>query len=173
MSNLLQNIPSVNELLENPRLKVMLDKVSRNRVVATVRTLLDDLRQQVHDTATEMNMPSVAELADRIAGRLLHEEELQLRPTINATGVLLHAGLGRAPLADAALAELNAVARGYASVELQLSSGRRVPRVRIVEGLIKELTGAEAAAVVNNGAAALLVTLASLAAGREVIVSRG
>jgi L-seryl-tRNA(Ser) seleniumtransferase len=173
MSNLLQNIPSVNELLENPRLKVMLDKVSRNRVVATVRTLLDDLRQQVHDTATEMNMPTVAELADRIAGRLLHEDELQLRPTINATGVLLHSGLGRAPLAYAALAELNAVARGYASLELQLSSGRRVPRVRIVEGLIKELTGAEAVAVVNNGAAALLVTLATLSLGREVIVSRG
>ena len=96
-----------------------------------------------------------------------------LRPVINATGILLHTGLGRSPLADEAIAEMTAVARDYASVEVDLPTGRRSRRSLAVEDLLKELTGAEAAMAVNNNAGATMLTLAALAAAREVIVSRG
>jgi L-seryl-tRNA(Ser) seleniumtransferase len=171
--NLLRNIPSVNELLENPQLKALIDKVSHHAVVTRVRTFLDDLRQEVQNAAADVKLPSVAELAEKIAHRILEIEKPSLRPVINATGVLLHTGLGRAPLAEEAIAEMAAVARDYASVELDLAGGRRSQRVEAVEDLLRELTGAEAALVVNNNAGATMLALAALAAGREVIVSRG
>jgi len=163
----------VNELLESPQLKALVSKVSHNTVVARVRTFLDDLRSEVQAAAAEIKLPSVSELAEKIAQRILVGDEPSLRPVINATGVLLHTGLGRAPLADEAIAEMAAVARDYASVELDLAGGRRSHRVVAVEGLLNELTGAEAALVVNNNAGATVLALAALAAGREVIVSRG
>src|ERR1700682_3371179 len=172
-TNLLRNLPSVNELLESPQLKGLVNKVSHNVVVTRVRSFLDDLRSEVQHAAAEIKLPSVSELAEKIAQRILVGDEPSLRPVINATGVLLHTGLGRAPLAEEAIAEMAAVARDYASVELDLVGGRRSRRVVAVEGLLTELTGAEAALVVNNNAGATMLTLAALAAGREVIVSRG
>ena len=172
-TNLLRNIPSVSELLENPQLKSLVDRVSRHAVVTKVRTILDDLRQEVQSAAADVKLPSVGELAEKIAHRILESDRPSLRPAINATGVLLHTGLGRAPLAEEAIAEMTAVARDYASVEVDLASGRRSQRVEAVEGLLQELTGADAALVVNNNAGATMLALAALAAGREVIVSRG
>ncbi|MHB1033775.1 MAG: L-seryl-tRNA(Sec) selenium transferase [Pirellulales bacterium] len=171
--NPLRNIPSVSELLESPALKPLVDKVSHNAVVSGVRSFLDDLRTELQTAVAERQPPNVAELAERIARRILQGEESRLRPVINATGILLHTGLGRAPLADEAVAEMAAVARDYANVEIDLATGRRSHRVEAVEGLLKELTGAEAACVVNNNAGATMLALAALAAGREVIVSRG
>lgn len=171
--NPLRNIPSVNELLESPPLKKLVDRISHNVVVSTVRTVLDEVRNEVHTAAAERTLPSVSELAERIAQRIVEGEVPALRPVINATGILLHTGLGRAPLAEEAIEEMLAVARDYASVEMDLATGRRSRRVLAVEGLLKELTGAEAALVVNNNAAATMLTLSALAAGREVIVSRG
>ncbi|HQU42894.1 MAG: L-seryl-tRNA(Sec) selenium transferase [Planctomycetia bacterium 21-64-5] len=172
-SNLLRNLPSVNELLESPPLKGLVSRVSHNVVVSRVRSFLDDLRTEIQATAAEVKFPDVKELAQRIAERILEADKPQLRPVINATGVLLHTGLGRAPLAEEAIAEMVAVARDYASVELDLATGQRSQRVLAVEGLLTELTGAEAALVVNNNAGATMLALAALAAGREVIVSRG
>lgn len=172
-TNLLRNLPSVNELLESPPLKGLVTRVSHNVVVTRVRTFLDDLRSEIQHTAAEVKFPDVKDLAQRIAERILEAEKPRLRPVINATGVLLHTGLGRAPLAEEALAEMNAVARDYASVELDLASGQRSQRMLAVEGLLTELTGAEAALVVNNNAGATMLALAALATGREVIVSRG
>jgi L-seryl-tRNA(Ser) seleniumtransferase len=172
-SNLLRNIPSVTELLESPHLKTLVDRVSRNVVVSRVRTILDDLRTEVRSAAGEVSLPGVQELAERIAQRILHGEQPRLRPVINATGILLHTGLGRAPLAEAAIDDLVAVARDYASVEVDLETGGRSQRVLAVESLLADLTGAEAAVVVNNNAGATVLVLAALAAGREVIVSRG
>lgn len=172
-SNLFRNIPSVNELLENPQLKGLVDKVSHHAVVTRVRTFLDDLRVELQSAAADVKMPSASELAEKIARRILASDQPSLRPAINATGVLLHTGLGRAPLADEAIAELAAAARDYASVELDLASGRRSQRVEAVRDLLLELSGAEAALVVNNNAGATMLALAALAAGREVIVSRG
>ncbi len=173
MNNPLRNLPSVNELLESPVLKALVARVSHNVVVHRVRALLDDLRHEIQAARAEIRVPSVSELAERIATRVLAADEPALRPVINATGILLHTGLGRAPLAEDALAAMVDAARGYASLELDLVTGERSQRVAAVQSLWQELTGAEAVAVVNNCAAATLITLATLASGREVIVSRG
>jgi L-seryl-tRNA(Ser) seleniumtransferase len=169
----LRNIPSVNELLDSPPLRKLIDRASRNAVVTGVRQFLENLRSEVQHAAAEIDVPTPAELAERIARWIRDEESPNLRPVINATGVLLHTGLGRAPLAEAAIAAMADVARGYASLEVDLESGQRSQRGRDAERLLARLTGAEAAVVVNNNAGATLLTLAALAAGREVIVSRG
>lgn len=104
---------------------------------------------------------------------LLREASPHLRPVVNATGVVVHTNLGRAPLCREALEEIFSVARGYSNLEYRLAEGRRGSRYEHVAGLLRELTGAEEALVVNNNAAAVLITLNTLARGREVIVSRG
>ncbi len=172
-NNVLRRLPSVSELLENPTLKRLVDRVSHHVVVTRVRSVLDELRQDLQSAAAEVKLPNLGELADRIAHRILEADDVRLRPVVNATGVLLHTGLGRAPLADEALAAMAEIGRDYASLELDLTSGRRSQRVVAVEELLRELTGAEAAVVVNNCAGATMLTLAALAAGQEVIVSRG
>ncbi len=96
-----------------------------------------------------------------------------LRPLINASGVVIHTNLGRAPLADAAIARISGIARGYTNLEYDLASGARGSRTMHAEPLIQSLTGAEAAVVVNNNAAAILLVLSALASGREVLISRG
>ena len=141
--------------------------------MTTVRNVLDEVRSEVQNAASTRTLPSVPELAERIARRAMEGQRARLQPVINATGVLLGSALGRAPLADAALAEMTAIARDYASLELDLASGQPSPRVEAVAELLVELTRAEAATVLNNHAGAALAALASLAAGREVIVSRG
>ena len=168
-----KSIPSVNELLESPQLRGLVDKISHTVVVSEVRTFLDALRSEIKMAAEEMNVPAPSDLAERIAKWIISEQQPRLQPVINATGILLHTGLGRAPLAQSALDHVATVAGGYASVEVDLETGGRSQRVKAVESLLTELTGAEAAAVVNNNAGATLLTLAALAAGREVIVSRG
>lgn len=173
MPNIFRNLPSVNQLLENPRLKELVDNVNHRVVVDGVRTFLDDLRVQVSAAAEDVSIPTPQELADRIADWLETEEQPALRPVINATGVILHTGLGRAPLAPAAANAVSAIAAGYASVEVDLRDGQRGQRIRAVERLLCELTGAEAAAVVNNNAAATMLVLSAIAKNKEVIVSRG
>ncbi len=171
--NLLRNLPSVNELLESPPLRNLVGKLSHNVVVTRARGVLEELRSELRTSVGEASLPNVGDLAERIARRILEGEQPSLRPVVNATGILLHTGLGRAPLADEAIDALVAVARGYASVEVDLASGDRSQRVTAVSGLLCELTGAEAALVVNNNAGATMLTLSALCAGREVIVSRG
>ena len=96
-----------------------------------------------------------------------------LRPVINATGVVIHTNLGRAPLADAAIERMSSIARGYSNLEYDLDAGARGSRTVHAESLITSITGAEAALVVNNNAAAIMLILSGLAAGREVVISRG
>ncbi|MBX3413423.1 MAG: L-seryl-tRNA(Sec) selenium transferase [Pirellulales bacterium] len=172
-TNVLRNLPSVSELLESPPLKGLVDKVSHNVVVSRVRTVLDDLRHEVQQAAADRTLPTVSELAEKIARRIQQDETSSLRPVINATGILLHTDLGHAPLADEAIDEMAAASSEYASLELDLRSGQRSQRIVAVEGLLRDLTGAEAALVVNNNAGATMLALAALATGREVIVSRG
>ena len=169
---MLRNIPSVNELLEYPPLKSLVHTASHNVVVSGVRSFLENLRTNVQSSAAAMNIPAPGELAERIASWITAEQKLSLRPVINATGILLHTGLGRAPLAAEAIAAMSEVAGGYASLEIDLTTGERSQRVVAVERLLTKLTGAEAATVVNNNAAATLITLAAVATGKEVIVSR-
>lgn len=173
MANILRNIPSVNELLDSPPLRDLMGRVNRNVVVNNVRNFLQNLRDEAQTKAAEFHLPDPSELAQHIAQWILQEERLPLRPVINATGIILHTGLGRAPLAQEALQAIAEISSGYASLEVDLDSGERSQRVRAVERLLTQVTGAEAAAVVNNNAGATLLTLAALASGREVIVSRG
>ena len=173
MQNPLRNIPSVNELLESPPLRRLVVNVSRNVVVSGVRSFLDDLRSELQTAAADIKWPTSHDLAQRIADWIQLDDRPSLRPVINATGILLHTGLGRAPLAKEAIQAIMDVSAGYASVEVDLDTGERSQRAVAVKKLITQLTGAEDAIVVNNNAAATMLTLAALAKGREVIVSRG
>lgn len=115
-----------------------------------------------------------AETIESLAGYALAAQHRgSLRPVINATGVVIHTNLGRAPLADAAIARVAAIARGYSNLEYDLGRGTRGSRTVHAESLLTTLTGAEAAIVVNNNAAATLLIVSGLAAGREVLISRG
>ncbi|MBB76096.1 MAG: L-seryl-tRNA(Sec) selenium transferase [Planctomycetaceae bacterium] len=168
----LRNIPSVHELLESPPLQNLVERANRNVVVNGVRTFLDNLRQEMQ-TSADLPIPNPTELAERIVHWIQEDETPSLRPVVNATGILLHTGLGRAPLATEALRAVQEVSRDYASLEVDLTTGQRSQRVAAVTKLLKQLTGAEASVVVNNNAGATLLTLAALAQGKEVIVARG
>jgi L-seryl-tRNA(Ser) seleniumtransferase len=135
--------------------------------------VVDAARETIARRRDEGRPATVEELVAPLREAVARRRASSLRPVINATGVVLHTNLGRAPLAAPALTALNAVARGYSNLELDLESGRRGSRQAHVEPLLRELAGAEAALVVNNCAAAVLLALAALAAGREVVVSRG
>ncbi len=124
MGNVLRNIPSVNELLDSPPLRKLVDRASRSVVVSGVRDFLENLRGEVQSAAAEIRLPTAQELAERIAQWIVDEERPSLRPVINATGILLHTGLGRAPLPEQALAAICDIARDYASVEVDLATGQ-------------------------------------------------
>ena len=119
---------------------------------------------------TSLSQEEVLRLGESL---LAEETRPHLRTVVNATGVVVHTNLGRSPLADEALEAISAVARRYSNLEYRLSEGRRGSRYEHVVGLLRELTGAEEALVVNNNAAAVLITLNTLAKGKEVVVSRG
>jgi L-seryl-tRNA(Ser) seleniumtransferase len=153
----------------------LVDSASHNVVVDGVRSFLDRFREQVSQAtnAANIHIPAPAELAAKIADWIRTDESPKLRPVINATGILLHTGLGRAPLAEEALQAILALAGGYANVEVDLASGERGNRIDAVRKLLCELTGAASATVVNNNAAATMLTLATVAQGGEVVCSRG
>ena len=146
-TNLLRGLPSVSDLLESPSLKRIVNRVNHNVVVARVRTLLDDLKREVQTAASEMPLPSVSELAERIVRRLQQDERPRLRAVVNATGVLFHPELGPPPLAESAVEELVVAARDYASVELDLISGKRAAPSVAVQELLCEICKCEAALV--------------------------
>jgi L-seryl-tRNA(Ser) seleniumtransferase len=166
----LSALPAVETLLRHPALSRSLDRLPRLLVVEAVRQELALERVRLRRGGAT---PAPDALAERAAARADAAGEPALRRVLNATGVVLHTNLGRAPLSAAARAALEQVARGYSSLEFDLATGRRGERGAGVERWLTRLTGAEAALVVNNGAAAVLVTLSALAAGREVLVSRG
>lgn len=173
VQNPLRHLPSVNELLEHPQVKQLVERVNHNVVVTGARDILDEVRSQIRQAGEQVTVPTPQEIANRIAEWIHQAEKPRLRPVINGTGVLLHTGLGRAPLAEEALTAIHSVAAGYSSLEVDLDSGDRSQRGLSVEPLLCELTGAEAAVVVNNNAGATMLTLSALARGQEVIVSRG
>ncbi|HEX9106924.1 MAG TPA: L-seryl-tRNA(Sec) selenium transferase [Longimicrobiales bacterium] len=167
-------IPSVDRLLASPAFAPLLERAPRRRVVELLQAVQRELRARPgREGEGEAALADEAEYARRVAERLGRLEQSSLVPVINATGVVLHTNLGRAPLADAALEAIAAVAGGYAALEYDLEAGRRGSRYDHCAGLLRELTGAEAALVVNNNAAALVLALGTLALGRDALVSRG
>jgi L-seryl-tRNA(Ser) seleniumtransferase len=163
----LRALPSVDRIASDPSLS---DMSSRQLLTDLAREALDDARLSISDGG---DAPSFEELVADVRRR--HESVVRppVRRVINATGVILHTNLGRAPLADEAIGAMAAVSRGYSNLEFEMASGARGSRHTILEPLLRRLTGAEAAIAVNNNASAVLLALAALAAGREVIVSRG
>jgi len=154
----LRDLPSVDELARG---------VNDPLAVDAARTVLASARGQIN--AGE----DPGDLATRLRAELAAARAPRLRRVLNATGVIVHTNLGRAPLAAAALAQVTDAARGYSNLEYELEAGTRGSRQAHLAGLLQRLTGAESALVVNNNAAAVLLALAALAEGREVLVSRG
>lgn len=159
-------MPSVGGLLETAETKALLDANPRSIVVNAVRRAIDDARK-------EASSAEITDWAERIESRLRSATTRSLRPVFNTTGVVLHTNLGRAPLAETAIDAVRDVAEGFSNLEYDLATGRRGSRYVHCVALLRELTGAEDAIVLNNCASALVLTLSALARGREVIVSRG
>lgn len=171
---LLRRLPAVDELLLRPGLAALCKSVDRGYAVEHVREVLAQVRQElVSGELTDEVAIEPESLERRILAGVENELAPSLRPVINASGVILHTNLGRAPLAPAVIAEFQRSATQYSNLEYDLKAGARGKRDVHLSRLIERLTGAEAAIVVNNCAAAVLVTLAALARGGEVIVSRG
>ena len=168
-----RDLPSVDRLLQLDPVRALLAQHGRTLVVGEARALLEDLRGGIASgtvAAPHLEPDTLAaELAARIAVRLAP----RMRTVINLTGTVLHTNLGRALLAEPALAHVMAMMAAPNNLEYDLDSGGRGDRDSIVEELLCTVTGAEAATVVNNNAAAVLLTIAALAQGREVIISRG
>ena len=169
--NSLRTLPSIESLMGEPALEEALARLPRALVLEAAREEVQAERERMRRGAKER--PSPAEIAARAVERASASAELQLRRVLNATGIVLHTNLGRAPLADAARTAVAEVARGYSSLEIELDSGKRGHRGAGIERWLTRLTGAEAALAVNNGAGAVLLALSALAAGRAAVVSRG
>jgi L-seryl-tRNA(Ser) seleniumtransferase len=161
-----RNLPSVSALLETAGVRSLLEHAPRSVVVSAVRSTID--------VARNGSMPtSDAEWLEAITKALRIAQRASLRNVINATGVVLHTNLGRAPLADAAIQAIARTAGGYTNLEYRIDEGARGSRYDHCASLLCELTGAGGALVVNNNAAALVLVLNTLANGREVVISRG
>ena len=168
-------IPSIDRLRQRPSVGDLESRYGRDATLRALRVEAAALRAALAGSGSEIR--DAEEAAERIeagaAERLGAELAPSLTAVINATGVIVHTNLGRAPLAPAAIARVGEVARGYSNLEYDLAAGRRGSRAVHASALLARLTGAEGAVVVNNNAAAVLLVLAALAAGREVIISRG
>lgn len=172
-SESLRNIPSVSRVIDEMVQRGWESKAPRSLITHVTRNTLEECRARMRHGDEPNGAPTLGSLANEIEIRLLARMRPPLRPAINATGILLHTGLGRAPLIPDVADMVREVASGYAPVEIDIESGKRGKRSLVVREILCELTGAESATVVNNGAAALMLSLAALAKGREVIVSRG
>jgi L-seryl-tRNA(Ser) seleniumtransferase len=163
-----RTLPSVSALLENAGVRVLLNSAPRGVVVAAAR----DVVNRARDDASAIPVDE-REWAQAIAERVAYVQRPSLRPVVNATGVVLHTNLGRAPLPAVALVAIARVAGGYSNLEYDLDAGARGSRYTHCAALLRELTGAEDALVVNNCAAALVLALNTVADGKEAVLSRG
>jgi len=170
----LRKLPSVNHVLESPALRELANTLPAVLLAEAARTLLEAARQTLLSVPESEGTPPDAEtLARDAAAFALRRAAPALQSAINATGIALHTGLGRARLAPAAVSAVNEIAANHCNLEIDRDTGKRGSRRAIVRDLLCELTGAEDAAVVNNCAGAVFLSIAALAAGREVIISRG
>src|SRR5579885_2098259 len=166
----LRLLPSIDELLHSPAGQQLIERFSRPLALRALRATIAQARTTILAGAS---CPSSQELLLAAGHMLEQEQQPNLRPVINATGVIINTNLGRAPLSQSALAAVQQVAGGYSNLEYDLEAGERDSRHTHVIDLLRDLTGAEAALVTNNNAAAVLLALSTLAMGREVIISRG
>jgi len=170
MDKSLRNLPSVDKILSDKRIHRLEEVYSHDFVLRGVRQYLEEVRRHI---AKGVPLPSFDQMVESICTLVNSLAEPNLRPVINATGVILHTNLGRAPLSWEAIVAMEECSRGYTNLEIDLDSGKRGSRQVHVQSLLCKLTGAEAALVVNNNASAVLLALSALVKGKEVIVSRG
>ncbi len=170
MTTQFKDLPSVETVLSDSRVQHLVDMYSRDAVLTLVREQIDGARNGLKAGGVA---PQLDDLIGAVEARAAESWRSWPRPVINATGVVLHTNLGRAPLSDDAVTAMESAARAYSELELDLDTGKRGSRQAYLGRLVCELTGAQAAFVVNNNASAVLLGLAAIASGREVIVSRG
>jgi L-seryl-tRNA(Ser) seleniumtransferase len=171
MSNPFRDLPSIGRLLDHPALVAARASHSPESITAAARAEVEALRAAI--AAGDPPALDVDAIAGRVAARLDADAQPALRTVINATGIVLHTNLGRSPLHDEAARAAYDAGRGYLNLEIDLATGTRSSRQDAVRSGVCALTGAEAATAVNNCAAATVIVLRALAAGREVVVSRG
>ena len=165
----LSRLPRVDRVVSHPALERARKRLGSGAVTALARRAIGEARRRVRDGG---EVPSVDDVAREVAGEVEAALRARARRVINATGVVLHTNLGRAPLSGVAVEALRASAGGYTSIEIDLATGRRGARGAFAESALATLSGAEDALVVNNNAAAVLLVLSALALGRSVLVSR-
>lgn len=168
--NPFRSLPPVSRVLDHPTVAAVRDGHSQDDITAAVRAELDAARDRLRSGDTAVSLDAVAAA---VAARLAASARPILRPVINATGIVLHTNLGRSPVHESAARAAYDAARGYLNLEMSLDTGTRSSRQDPIHDGVKRITGAAAATVVNNCAAATVITLRTLAAGKEVIVSRG
>lgn len=166
----LSKLPSIDHLLQNSKMGSIRQSFGRPLSLEAIRAVLDDIRQAA--VTKNAPIPDEDEIITRVRAQLNDWLEPTLVPMINASGVILHTNLGRAPLSKATRRAIMAVANAYNNLEFNLDTGKRGKRFVHAQHLLTLLTGAESGLVVNNNAGAVLLTLSSLASGRDVIVSR-
>lgn len=175
-NKLLRQLPSIDRLVLSEEAKALIEKYNRKQVVNAARIVLKDLRSKILNRQEEpfMDIDISPELVfEKMKNLLENKFSLSLKEAVNAAGVLLHTGLGRAILPDVALKNIQEVSKGYSILAIDLETGRRGHRDTHLNSLLCELTGAQSSVVVNNNAAATVLILNSLAKGKEVILSRG
>ncbi|MFC2002500.1 L-seryl-tRNA(Sec) selenium transferase [Chloroflexota bacterium] len=165
-----RRLPSVDKVLSDERIKQLEETYPHDLLVELIRQSLGEARLSI--TAGN-RPPSIDEVVESVCQQIKVLESPTLRTVVNATGVILHTNLGRAPLSQEARAAMDAAADGYCNLEFDLATGRRGSRQAHIEPILCQLTGAEAGLVVNNNASAVLLGLTALARRKEVIVSRG
>jgi L-seryl-tRNA(Ser) seleniumtransferase len=172
--DILRKIPAVDQLLLRSEIVSNVALTSREFIVSEIQQLLQELRNAIRSGTPESDLPiGIEELVKALIDRFKNRLQPNLRTVINATGVILHTNLGRAPLSTAAQESISALSANYTNLEYELDTGQRSHRDKLVERQLQKVLGCEAAVVVNNNAAAVFLILNTLAAGREVIVSRG
>ena len=172
---LLRRLPGVDRMLELAKTDAFFQDVPVSVVTKSARMVIESLRTAILENSDDMSEQGLSDISvvERIRKSVSDAMTLNLFRTINATGVVVHTNLGRSLLADEAIANLQIIAGRYSNLEFDISAGKRGSRYRAVEDILCEITGAQAAMVVNNNAAAVLLCLDTLTKGKEVVVSRG
>ena len=171
--NPFRNLPAVNDILLLPRISALAARHAHEAIVTAIRTAITEIRNGIAEGQALNGECTAESIAASVESTLERDAQPRLRSVINATGIVLHTNLGRAPVADQAAQAAYEAARGYLNLELDLDSGTRSSRQNPIREWVKRLTGAESATVVNNNAAATVIALRALCQGREVVVSRG
>jgi L-seryl-tRNA(Ser) seleniumtransferase len=171
--NPFRNLPAINEVLQSDQVLKLRESFPHETIVDAIRQELANLRRDLGTTGLVNGELEIEAIAERVVNRLEESIQAKIRQIINATGIVLHTNLGRAPLAEKAAQAAYEAGRAYCNLEVDLETGQRSSRQLVVRHWICRLTGAESAAVVNNNAAATLIALRALCRNKEVIISRG